>query len=151
MAEVPEVAAAKAKLKTLVGPAVDTLGELLESEIVGIRLGASKEILDRGGVPAKHETTVQVEVGLDDEIEALLGQVKRQITQRNKAADPLNDIEDAVVIEDEEAVAAVELPIGEQAAQYIGVPLDDQVADAEIETPLVAWWQSAPPPEDKTE
>lgn len=149
MAEVPEVAAAKAKLKTLVGPAVECLGELLESEHSGIRLGASKEILDRGGVPAKHETSVQIEVGLDDEIEALLGQVKKQITQRNKAADPLDNIEDAIVIEDE--VAAVDLPIGEQAAQYIGVPLDDQVADAEVENDTVAWWQSAPPVGAETE
>ena len=143
MAEAPEVAAAKAKLKTLVGPAVTALEELMASDIPGIRLGASREILDRGGVPAKHEVSAQIEVGLDEEIEALLGQVKKQIVQRNKAIDPMDGIEDAIVIEEEPE--PVELPVGEQAAEFIGVPLDDQIADAEVENE-VAWWQASPPP-----
>ncbi len=146
MADVPEVAKAKEKLRALVVPAVDTLAELMDSEHDGIRLGASKEVLDRGGVPAKREQHVQIEVGLDQEIAELISDIKRQGMNVKAAQDYLSDdgIEDAeVVVEDPE------LTPGEQAAQYIGVATDDIPVEAEVvNEPQSAWWQALPPDDE---
>jgi hypothetical protein len=144
VADAPEVAQAKEKLRGLVVTAVDRLEDLMDSDHDGIRLGAAKEVLDRGGVPVRHGLDVQVEIGLDDEIEQLMSDVRRQVEGKKTAQEYLADgIEDAVVIEDDR-----ELEVGEQAGKLIGVPVDDVVADAETED-HAAWWQAAPPPSDE--
>lgn len=126
----------------MVVPAVDKLNGLLESEHDGIRLGAVKEVLDRGGVPSKQEHTHAIEITLDDEIEQLIAGVKRQVEQRSNPEkfDDIN-IEDAEIVEDEEAV---ELPAGEKAAEFIGVPVDDREPEPEEVEVVEAWWQAAP-------
>lgn len=141
MADDPRVQQAKEKLRDMVVPAVDTLEGLMKSEHDGIRLGAVKEVFDRGGVPAKQEHTHAIEVTLDDEIEQLIAGVKRQVEQRNNP-DKYDDvtIEDAEVVEDENS----ELPAGEKAGQYIGVPVDDREPEPEEVEVVEAWWQATP-------
>jgi hypothetical protein len=138
MADDPRVAEAKERLRGLVGPAVEQLAGLLESEHDGIRLGAAKEVLDRGGVPTRQEHNVSIEIGIDEEIEELIRGVRRQITTP-KGDGAVDNIEDAVVIEDE-----VPPEIGEQAAKFIGVPIDDRDPEPEEVELVEAWWQAAP-------
>lgn len=139
MPDSPEVIQAKEKLRQLVVPAVETLEELVTSEHDGIRLGAAREILDRGGVPAKHETHVQLDIGLDDEIEQLLGNVRRQVEQRGKPTEFGDEIEDAVLVEEQP-----ELPLGEQVRERIGVPPEAPEAVIVEPEPATAWWQAKP-------
>lgn len=118
MADSPEVAEAKDRLRALVVPAVATLAELVESDHAGIRLGAAKEILDRGGVPARRDTHTTVDVTMDEEIEELLRSVKRQMAARNTPPeDDLANIEEAIVVQD-----PAELPLGEQLATGMQSP-----------------------------
>jgi len=135
VADHPEVVRAKEKLKTLVVPAVDVLEELSQSEHAGIRLGAVREILDRGGVPARQEQHLSIDLTMDEEIEQLVSAVRRQVTGARAAADA--SIEDAILIEEEEAR---ERPIGELAAETIGVP--PQVPTPSEPEEEVAWWQA---------
>lgn len=140
MAEAPEIQEAKEKLRKLVPVAVDKLAGLMDSEHDGIRLGASKEVLDRGGVPAKQDHHVSIEVGLDEEIEQLIAGVRRQVEGKKTAEQYTADlIEDAEVVED-----ALPLPLGEQAAKLIGVPVDDRAPEPEEVEVVEAWWQAAP-------
>lgn len=144
MADAPEIAEAKAKLRGLVVTAVDSLEDLMGSEHDGIRLGAAKEVLDRGGVPAKHDHNVTVEIGIDEEIEELIGSVRRQVEGKKTADEYLNGIEDAIVV-DENGDEVSQLEPGEEAARYIGVPRDEVIEDAEeVEAPARAWWQANP-------
>lgn len=144
MADAPEVAKAKERLRELVVPAVEHIAELMDSEHDGIRLSAAKEVLDRGGVPAKSDVHHHVEIGLDDEIEQLIAGVKRQGEGKKLAAEfESSDIEDAVVIDEN---GDPELPPGEAAGRLIGVPFDDvpaEVETLEYEAPA-AWWQANP-------
>jgi hypothetical protein len=142
VAEDPRVQEAKEKLRDLVVPAVQQLEGLLQSEHDGVRLGAAKEVLDRGGVPTKQEQHVSIEVGLDDEIEQLIVKVRQQLESKDKKGEYEDaDIEDAELVED------AQLPPGEQAAAFIGVPIDEREPTVEetTEVPDVeAWWQATP-------
>lgn len=141
MADHPQVAAAKARLKEMVIPAVDTLDDLLHSDHAGIRLGAAREILDRGGVPARTEHNIQVDLTMDEEIEQLIGKVRAQHRATEAAAEA--QIEDAVIIEEQ---APVELPVGELAADVIAMTQPEREAAVieEENTADIAWWQAAP-------
>lgn len=139
MADDPRVQQAKEKLREMVVPAVDTLAGLMDSEHDGIRLGAVKEVLDRGGVPAKQEHVHAIEVTLDDEIEQLIAGVKRQVEQKRNPTQF-----DGVTIEDAELVEEAELPAGEAAGKLIGVPVDDREPEPEEVEVVEAWWQAAP-------
>jgi len=139
VADTPEIAEAKAKLRELVGPAVEVLEELMQSEHDGIRLGASKEVLDRGGVPAKQDHTINVEIGIDSEIESVIARVQAQLSKSDTSE---FDIEDAEIVSDEDEVS--QLPAGEQAGLLIGVPLDEIAEEAEVVEDPPAWWQAVP-------
>jgi hypothetical protein len=120
--------------------------------------------LDRGGLPASSHHHVEVEIGLDSEIEQLLRGVARN---REQVESDSFNVEDAIVIEEEAAFAA--LPIGEQVARgrsdgsplvspfdKVGGPrVAKQVADKiSLDLPVEpapepideAWWQANPPP-----
>lgn len=139
MADSPEIAEAKDKLRELVVPAVETLGELIDSEHAGIRLGASKEVLDRGGLPTRRDVHQHVDLTLDEEIESLIRSVRRQVEHRSSLTGEGLDIEDAIVIEDEGP-----LPLGEQAADQIGLPFAATTEEDEEEDVPNAWWQARP-------
>jgi hypothetical protein len=163
VAESPTIREARERLISTVPSAVETLADLLDSQADGVRLGAAREILDRGGLPARQDHHVEVEIGLDDEIEALLRGVARQ--QEGAELEAEMEIEDAIVIEDEREEDLAALPVGEQAARgradaaplvvgwdHVGGP--DAARDVADELELngrevpeddaAAWWQANP-------
>lgn len=91
----------------MVPGAIDVLEELLVSEHDGIRLSASREVLDRGGVPAKAELGVTVDLTLDEEIEQMLRSLRRN-AERDELKAEL-EVEDAEIVDDPAALGAGEL------------------------------------------
>lgn len=140
MADHPDIAAAKQRIREMVPGAIDVLETLLESEHDGIRLSASREVLDRGGVPAKAELGIVVDLTIDEEIESMLRSLKRN-AERDELKAELN-IEDAEIVEDPAALNAGELVFdhdeslpGNQPAPP-EEPTPDPLADAS--------WQAKP-------
>jgi hypothetical protein len=76
------------------------LEDLMETGAQRVRLGAAKEVLDRGGLPARQETHVNIDVTMDEQIERLL----RSLSERNAGV----GIEDAEVVEVEDAGVGTE-------------------------------------------
>lgn len=107
MADHPEIAAAKQRLREMVPGAIDRLEELLDSEHAGIRLSATREVLDRGGVPAKAQVDISIDVTLDEEIESMLRQLRRN-AEREQLKEEL-EVEDAEIVEDAAALMPGEL------------------------------------------
>lgn len=124
----------------MVPGAIDVLEELLESEHDGIRLSASREVLDRGGVPAKAELGIVVDLTLDEEIEQMLRSLKRNADRDQLKADLV--VEDAEVVDETTALGSGELVFdhdealpGNQPAPEVE-PAPDPLADAS--------WQARP-------
>jgi hypothetical protein len=107
VADHPEIAAAKQRIREMVPGAIDVLEELLESEHDGIRLSASREVLDRGGVPAKAELAIAVDLTIDEEIESMLRSLRRNAERDELKAE--FDVEEAEIVEDPAALSAGEL------------------------------------------
>jgi len=84
---------ARAKIRGLVPSAVDVLEDLMETGAQRVRLGAAKEVLDRGGLPARAETHIEIDVTMDEQIEGLL----RSLSERKAGVG--TDIQDAEVVE----------------------------------------------------
>lgn len=142
MAESPAVLEARERLIELVPKAVATLADLMtNSEQDNVRLGASREVLDRGGLPAKSTHTVEIEVGLDAEIEQLLRGIKRQQVKNTSGDDSLDNIEDAIVIEDQPQLLGEQVVTEREEERAASLNLEVQNEPTE-EGP--AWWQQNP-------
>lgn len=138
MSDHPQIAAAKEAIRELVPGAVEKLGQLAESEHDGIALGAVKEILDRGGVPAKVDHNLHVDLTIDEEIESMLRSLQRNANRQELKAEL--EIEDAIVVQDaperepEPALVAGVLP-----GEYRPPPPPEE------EDPNASgWWQAKP-------
>ena len=142
MPESPAVLEARERLIELVPKAVATLADLMtNSEQDNVRLGASREVLDRGGLPAKSTHTVEIEVGLDAEIEQLLRGIKRQQVKNTSGDDSLDNIEDAIVIEDQPQLLGEEILTERETERAESMNLDSKPDPTENEA---AWWQQTP-------
>lgn len=130
--EPEEVREARRKLQTLVGPAVDAVEGLLDSHSEAVRLGAAKEVMDRGGLPAKQQQDVHVDVTLDSRIELALAKISKQ---REIASNPV-PASTMTLLEGQPVQLGLQLTAGED--------LDDDVAEAELVEEDDAWWQAAP-------
>lgn len=137
MAENPEITKARERLVDLLPSAVSTLEELLASPNGQVALGAAKDVLDRGGLPAKTGVDVNVTIGLDDEIQQLLDGINRQQEVMRQGA--------AAFLGYEEELESGEVQL-DLLAELEPTDPDDVVAEAEVveEGEDDAWWQAAP-------
>lgn len=139
MPERPEVTAAKEKLASLLPAALNTMESLLESPSEGARLGAARDILDRGGVPVSSAVEVTVEIGIDDQIGQFLSRLSeaRRIDREGTATllggSPAIEVHEPTLFDDLDLQPVPELIAAQLAA-------DDEVAEAEIVGE--AWWQA---------
>jgi len=106
--EQPTLRKARERLTEIVPDAVETLATLLDDADSKVRLGAAKEVLDRGGLPARMEFEATLDTaGLDDAIAGLILKLERKGTMRLLPdLAPEEDVIDAEVIE--EATLVVE-------------------------------------------
>lgn len=140
MPERPEVIAAKEKLATLLPGALEALEDLLDSPSQGARLGAARDILDRGGLPATQIVDQHVEVGLDDQISLLLGKLAKARQVAYEGAEALLSGPSEERTEQPSLFDSFSL----QPAPELRYADDDVVADGEIvQEPIEAWWQAS--------
>lgn len=140
MADHPEIAAAKARLRDMVPGAIDVLEDLLDSEHAGIRLSASREVLDRGGVPAKAQVELAIDLTIDEEIESMLRQLKRNANRDELKAEL--DVEEAEIVEDPAQLGPGELVFDHEES----LPGRQPVAEPEPDPDPLAdpSWQARP-------
>lgn len=138
--ERPEVTAAKERLAGLLPQALNTLEELLESPSQGARLGASKEILDRGGLPAHVAVDQTIEVGLNDQIELMLGKLAKAREVAYQGAEALlsgaeEGVFEPTLFDDVTMTPQPELMVAERYDD------DEPVMGEVVEE---GWWQASP-------
>lgn len=137
MPERPEVLAAKEKLASLLPAALSTMEELLESPSQGARLGAAKDILDRGGVPVHTSVETHVEIGLNEQISLLFSKLA---DARRVAYEGTDGLLGEQKVELAEPTLFDELSLQPVPELVVAGNLDDEVVDGEIVPD--AWWQA---------
>lgn len=140
MAERPEVVAARERLAGLLPKALETMEDLLQGNSEGARLGAARDIMDRGGLPVHASVDHHLDVDLDDRIETVLGKLAKAREVAYKGAESLLEESAGGVFEPTLFDGVTYTPRPELVAVGIN---DDEPVDGEIVEEEGAWWQAS--------
>lgn len=140
MPERPEVTAAKEKLAALLPAATRALEDLLDSPSQGARLGAAKDILDRGGVPIHTAVDTSVDISLDSQILQLMGKLARARDVAYRGSDSILAGDGEVQLLEPTLFDDLTL---QPVPELMAANNDNEVVDGEIMPDTIdPWWQA---------